>query len=172
MAKRTVRTGSGKAARKATVQTYRHDDAKRTNNPPAKIAAEGTVPAVPKAKYAYSPRRPPTLRFDPTGAPDPLFDLLAKARREPLTEDEAKQLEEALRTHHPWLEWAGKAEQDTRGFFAIDPVALHIHERVSAQPSSRSPSAKTSSATCSAIRSWTITRPSSSTATTWTGPTA
>ena len=42
-----------KKTRKRTteVQDYRHSQAKRKNNPPAKIAAEGTVPPVPKAKY-------------------------------------------------------------------------------------------------------------------------
>ena len=35
-----------------------------------------------------------------------------------------------LRHHDPWLEWAGK--QETKSF-SIDPVALHIHERVSAK---------------------------------------
>jgi len=29
-----------------------------------------------------------------------------------------------------WLEWAGKREAKS---FAVDPVALHIHERVNAQ---------------------------------------
>jgi adenine-specific DNA-methyltransferase len=33
----------------------------------------------------------------------------------------------------PWLEWAEKREQHERGFFDVDPVALHIHERVSAE---------------------------------------
>ena len=32
----------------------------------------------------------------------------------------------------PWLEWAGKAEAEAKGF-TVDPVALHIHERISAQ---------------------------------------
>jgi adenine-specific DNA-methyltransferase len=36
----------------------------------------------------------------------------------------------ALRTQEPWLEWAGKREAKS---FEVDPVALHIHERVSAQ---------------------------------------
>ena len=35
-----------------------------------------------------------------------------------------------LRSREPWLEWAGKRE---RRWFDVDPVALHIHERVSAQ---------------------------------------
>lgn len=112
------------------VTDYRFPDASRKNNPPAKIAAEGYVPLLPKAEYTYSPRRPPELRFDPTGAADDLPELLAKATREKLTEAEAWTLVEALRIHEPWLEWAGKREAKS---FAVDPVALHIHERVSAQ---------------------------------------
>ncbi len=54
---------------------------------------------------------------------------MEKATREKLTPDEAALLAEALRRHEPWLEWAGKRE--TPGF-AVDPVALHIHERVPA----------------------------------------
>ena len=109
---------------------YRHDEAKRKNNPPAKIAAEGQVPLMPKIEYEYSPRLPPVLRFDPTGAPDKLPELLEQARGRTLTEDELHLLAEALRREEPWLEWAGKRELPS---FAVDPVALHIHERVSAQ---------------------------------------
>jgi adenine-specific DNA-methyltransferase len=113
-----------------SVTDYRHAEAKRKNNPPAKIAAEGFVPLVPKAEYFYSPRRPPELRFDPTGSADRLPDLLAKATKERLTAEEADVLGDALRNNEPWLEWAGKREQKS---FSVDPVALHIHERVSAQ---------------------------------------
>ena len=112
------------------VTDYRFPEATRKNNPPAKIAAEGHVPLVPKAEYSYSPRRPPELRFDPTGRTDELPELLAIARQRKLTEAEAWALAEALRVHEPWLEWAGKREARS---FAVDPVALHIHERVSAQ---------------------------------------
>ncbi len=112
------------------VADYRHSEAKRKNNPPAKIAAEGFVPLVAKAEYQYSPRRPPKLQFDPTGRADALPELLAKATREKLTEAEAWTLAEALRHQEPWLEWAGKQEARS---FTVDPVALHIHERVSAQ---------------------------------------
>jgi len=113
-----------------TVTDYRFPEATRKNNPPAKIAAEGFVPLIPRAEYLYSPRRPPELRFDPTGKADELPELLAKATKQKLTEAEAWVLAEALRDHEPWLEWAGKRETKS---FAIDPVALHIHERVSAQ---------------------------------------
>ena len=57
-------------------KAYRHKDEKRRNIPPAAIAAEGKVPAAPKLNYSYSPRLDPILRFDPTGAPDNLPDLL------------------------------------------------------------------------------------------------
>ena len=112
------------------VSDYRFPDATRKNNPPAKIAAEGYVPLVPKAEYSYSPRRPPELRFDPTGRADELPELLAKATQQKLTAAEAWALAEALRVHEPWLEWAGKRETKS---FLVDPVALHIHERVSTQ---------------------------------------
>jgi len=109
---------------------YRHKGEKRRNIPPAAIAAEGRVPAAPKLQYSYSPRLDPVLRFDSTAASDKLPELLEKAKREPLTDAEVRRLADALRQYDPWLEWAGKRE--TNGF-AVDPVALHIHERVSTQ---------------------------------------
>ena len=118
---------------KKEIQDYRHAEAKRKNNLPAKIAAEGVVPLLPKAKYAYSPRLSPILRFDPTGLPDKIVELVHEAQRRPLTSDETDLLLDALRDHEPWLEWAEKQEQHKKGFFEVDPVALHIHERVSAR---------------------------------------
>ncbi|WP_169742786.1 site-specific DNA-methyltransferase [Muricoccus aerilatus] len=112
------------------IDDYRHPTAKRSNNPPAALAAEGRSPASPRISYDYSPRLDPTLRFDASGQADALQDLLEKATRETLTRDEVAALAEALRRHEPWLEWAGKREKLG---FAVDPVALHIHERVSTQ---------------------------------------
>lgn len=112
-----------------SVSDYRYDST-RKNNPPAKIAAEGRIPAVPKIRYSYSPRLAPVLRSDPTGKSDRLPELLEAARSRPLSEEETRILAEALRNQEPWLEWAGKREE--RGL-TVDPVALHIHERVSAQ---------------------------------------
>jgi adenine-specific DNA-methyltransferase len=126
MAKKTTNGG-------VKTTDYRHKGEKRTNIPPAKIAAEGKVPKVAKVRYHYSPHLPPELRFDPTGKADKLPELIAEAGRRPLTEKEQKLLAEALRDHQPWLEWAGKREQHERGFFEVDPVALHIHERISTQ---------------------------------------
>ena len=126
MARGSKATGEGNGIE---VADYRHDDT-RKNIPPAKIAAEGRIPHVPKITYSYSPRFDPALRFDGTGGADALPELLATARQRALTDDEARALAEALRAHEPWLEWAGKRESKA---IDVDPVALHIHERVSAQ---------------------------------------
>lgn len=117
---------------------YRYTGEKRTNIPPARMAGEGTVPTVPKARYAYSPHLPPTLQFDPTGEPDKLDALVDKATKGALSAAEATRLKEALRVKEPTLEWAGKREQREKGFLEVDPVALHIHERVSARAIIRS----------------------------------
>jgi adenine-specific DNA-methyltransferase len=122
------RKKTSKAA-EASVVDYRHE-AKRKNNPPAGLAAQGPVREVSKVKYAYNPHLPPVARFDQTGATDRVFELLAEARTRRLTEEEARTLADALRQHEPWLEWSGKRE---RKGFEVDPVALHIHERVSTQ---------------------------------------
>ena len=111
-------------------QDYRHDAATRKNNPPAGIASHGKVSEKPKQVYAYNPHLPPSLRFDENGNADHLPELLQKAQRGPLSADEVQILAEALKNHSPWLEWAGKQEAKS---FAVDPVALHIHERVSAK---------------------------------------
>lgn len=61
---------------------------------------------------------------------DALPELLEKALQEPLSKDEVKLLADALRKHEPWLEWSGKREKP---WFEIEPVVLHIHERISTQ---------------------------------------
>ena len=111
-------------------QDYRHDAATRKNNPPAGIASHGQVHEKPKQEYAYNPHLPPSLRFDENGNADQLPELLQKAQQGPLSADEVQILAAALKNHNPWLEWAGKQEARS---FAVDPVALHIHERVSAK---------------------------------------
>ena len=112
------------------VQDYRHDTATRKNNPPAGIAAQGKIKETPKQEYAYNPHLPPNLRSDPNGDADKLPELLQIAQQRALNAEEAKTLADALRHHNPWFEWAGK--QETKSF-TVDPVALHIHERVSAK---------------------------------------
>ena len=126
MAKKTLNN-------KVKTADYRHTSEKRTNNPPAKIAAEGKVPSVAKVRYHYSPHLPPVLQFDPSGKGDKFPELLAEAGKRPLTKSEQTLLANALLSQQPWLEWAGKREQHERGFFQVDPVALHIHERISTQ---------------------------------------
>ena len=118
-----------KRKKEAEIADYRHD-AKRKNIPPAGLAAQGRVREVPKTRYFYDPHLPPVLRFDETGGADRLPELLEAAKERPLTDEETQKLAEALQKWEPWLEWAGKQE---KRWFDVDPVALHIHERVSAK---------------------------------------
>ena len=71
------------------------------------------------------------LRSSPEpAAADRLQELLATARQRALSGEEAGILAAALERYEPWLEWSGKRE---RPWFEVDPVALHMHERVSTQ---------------------------------------
>jgi len=111
---------------------YRHKSETRKNIPPAKIASEGQVPQVQKAKYYYSPHLSAKYRFDETGETDKLLNLRNKMVKA-LTEEEVNLLDSTIASHQPWLEWANKREQELNRFFEVDPVALHIHERISTQ---------------------------------------
>jgi adenine-specific DNA-methyltransferase len=110
--------------------------AKRKNIPPAGLEAQGVVQESPKLRHEYNPHLPPVLRSstDATAA-DKLPELLATARKRALTEDEARMLADALRRHEPWLEWSGKREKP---WFEVEPVALHMHERIT-DPTGRVP---------------------------------
>ncbi len=99
---------------------------KRAHLPPAGGDAVTKVVDEKKVVYAYDPHRTPVLRYQ-----DGEFDLkklLKKAANEPLSAEELAALETAL-TGTPHLEYAGRREQPK---FAVSPVALHIHERISA----------------------------------------
>ncbi len=130
MARKPRTTSNGDAL--IETADYRHPG-KRVNIPSAKMERQGTVPKAERAKYNYNPHLPPELRFDPTGGSDKLPALIAAAQKRPLTEVEAKALAEALKNQQPWLEWAGKKEEHDRGSLSVNPVALHLHERISAK---------------------------------------
>jgi len=112
------------------VTSYKHP-AKRKNIPPAGLEAQGVLQEAPRLRYEYNPHLPPVLRSgtDPAAA-DELPELLATARQRPLSDKEARLLAAALRKHEPWLEWSGKREKP---WFEVEPVALHMHERISTQ---------------------------------------
>jgi adenine-specific DNA-methyltransferase len=112
------------------VVDYRHKNVKRLNIPPAGLTARGEIVREKKVRYAYNPHLSPVLRFDATGKADAIEKLVEDASRRKLEPHEIKFLQEALRNHEPWLEWAGKREQQ---WCVADPVALHIHERISTQ---------------------------------------
>ena len=109
---------------------YRHKSVSRLNIPPAGLAARGKIAKERQLKFAYNPHLAPVLRFDAEGKADRIRDLLNQAGKRTLEPDELKLLMEAFRNHEPWLEWAGKREQQ---WCVADPVALHIHERISTQ---------------------------------------
>ena len=125
-----------KAKQKAVeATTYRHGDAKRKNIPAAAMEAEGQLPKIRRIRYAYSPHLDPVLRFDPTGRADKVVAIVEKACRGERLDKSEQEILRAVGQNweQPWLEWAGKQEEHSRGHFAVDPVALHIHERISAQ---------------------------------------
>lgn len=72
---------------------------------------------------------------------DEVRQLIDKTIERPLTAQEAARIQALfesmlacitndLRRHEPWLEWSGKREKP---WFEVEPVALHMHERVSTQ---------------------------------------
>ncbi len=126
--KKQTETDSGHQAGSVAALKYA---AKRKNIPPAGLEAQGEIRESPKVRYEFNPHLPPVLRSSPDAATeDRLPELLSEATRRPLSETEAALLAKALRRHEPWLEWSGKRE---RPWFEVDPVALHMHERVSTQ---------------------------------------
>jgi adenine-specific DNA-methyltransferase len=107
---------------------HRHADATRKNLPPAGGDAQQELGQEQKIVYKFDPHRSPELRFN--GQIGRLKDLLVKATQEKLSTEEAAEFAKLIESEQPWLEWAGKRENPN---FSVDPVALHIHERVSAE---------------------------------------
>jgi adenine-specific DNA-methyltransferase len=131
MAGKRKKNGRAKKSSLENVAEYRHSEAKRKNIPPAGLEAQGVLKDAPKLRYEYNPHLPPILRSASDAAnADKLPELLATARHRALSAEEAKVLAEALRRQEPWLEWSGKREKP---WFEVDPVALHMHERISTQ---------------------------------------
>ena len=108
---------------------YRHRNVTRLNIPPAGLEARGEIARERRIKYAYNPHLAPTLRFDGTGHADDISELIEAAGNGNELK-EINRLQQAFRNHEPWLEWAVKREQQ---WCVADPVALHIHERISTQ---------------------------------------
>ena len=127
-------TRSSKNLKNVAVESYKHASAKRKNLPTAKIAGEGVIPRVAKAEHSYSAHLAPELRFDISGRSDRVEEIVEKAvSGQQLSNNEAEILRGlAANVRQPWLEWSGKKEEHDRGVLKVEPVALHIHERVSA----------------------------------------
>ena len=125
---RKRKTDAGQAGE--NVVDYRHKSVTRLNIPPAGLEARGEIAREKRIKWAYNPHLSPALRFDGTGQADDISKLIEAAGKRRLTAEELTRLQEAFRNHEPWLEWAGKREQQ---WCVADPVALHIDERISTQ---------------------------------------
>jgi adenine-specific DNA-methyltransferase len=115
--------------------SYKHSDKSRPNIPAAGMAVKDADIEKEKIPYLYDPHLSPVLRYDESGETDRLSEevetILEKAKSEPLTPEETQLLQDALlRSRQPWLEWSTKREKKQ---FEVDPVALHIHEKVSAR---------------------------------------
>ena len=50
--------GSASGKSDAEILDYRHDRARRKNNPPAGLAAQGRIAERPTERYAYNPHLP------------------------------------------------------------------------------------------------------------------
>ena len=123
-----------KTSKKVAVENYKHDSAKRKNIPTAKIAAEGKIPHMAKVKYGYSAHLSPELRFDASGQSDQVNNIVDKVSTGKKLTNKEVEIIKGLATNasQPWLEWSGKKEEHDRNFLEVEPVSLHIHERVSA----------------------------------------
>jgi adenine-specific DNA-methyltransferase len=131
MPRTTGTTGARTPANSGDAITSYRSPAKRKNIPPSGLEAQGVLQEAPKLRYAYNPHLPPVLRLaSEATAADKLPELLATARKRALSAEEAKVLADALRRHEPWMEWSGKREKP---WFEVEPVALHMHERISTQ---------------------------------------
>ena len=106
--------------------------ATRKNIPLAGLEAQGFVKEEAAVYYTARPALASGAALvarsggDPTGCRSswqPLDNVRFPGRR-------AGILAAALERYEPWLEWSGKRE---RPWFEVDPVALHMHERVSTQ---------------------------------------
>ncbi len=120
----------GPSAGDAPIRTVAYP-ARRKNIPPAGLEAQGMVRDEPPVQVRYNAHLPPVLRSAPDGeAADRLREIVEVARERALTADEAAALHAAVKQHEPWLEWSGKRE---RSAFEVDPVPLHMHERVATE---------------------------------------
>lgn len=128
-----------RTSKKSSIETTHFTyDEKRTHIPPSRIAGHGKYPHVEKPTYAYNPHLSPQVRIDPTAESDRYEKLVEASATRPLTPTEVQTLRDGLKQHHPWLEWAGKREAETTDGFSVDPVVLHVHERVSPEAVVRS----------------------------------
>ena len=109
------------------VSSFQHGGAARLNIPEATETQAGLSKGK-KRVYRYSPHLSPKLQFDPTGKSDQVLAIVEKVLAgQKLTDDEADILRSlGQQVSQPWLEWAAKQEQQTKGSFAVDDVEKEV----------------------------------------------
>ena len=113
-----------------------HTAATRKNIPPAKIASEGEIPKAKKAKYGYSAHLSPELQFDTSGKSDRVQEIVEKTiAGVKLNQQRSRDIAWCCRKRSPAVARVVGQERGARPAhrLEVDPVALHIHERVSAK---------------------------------------
>ena len=107
-----------------SIADYRHDET-RTALPYAALSDRTRVKEAKKKEWEYDPHLPPVLRWDEKATAE---RILQKAAHSALDAEELNNLSRLLEQQQPWLEWTSKREKPAA---TIEPVALHLHERVS-----------------------------------------
>ena len=166
--KKTARDNSkeGGGAAVTSIQVRRQAEEYPTSRPRSPCVVRET----PRSAYEFNPHLPPVLRSSPDAvATDRLPELLSEAHAAPAFDWGS---EAPCACAAPPRAVAGVEQQAGAPWFEVDPVALHMHERVSTQailPGAGPP--RTCSAIFSPIRNLTMHGRCSSTATTSIGPT-
>jgi adenine-specific DNA-methyltransferase len=124
MARRAAKRKQGKAAK-----AYDHKESEAILRPDIGIQAQFKKKKEP-AKYRYDRSLDPQLSWDINADREHAEVLIEKVRSANSMEDARSAAEELKRMSSPFLNWAGKAEQNS---FSVPTLPLFVHERLSTE---------------------------------------
>ena len=114
-----------KPARKVDITQFKHKKKKRKNNPPIGLVSNKTEPLkAEKKKYAFDEHLSPELKFGPKRAK---IEKIIDQGLSGSCEEAKVALKKLKGLQEPYLNWAGKAEQNS---FEVPTVSLHTHEKI------------------------------------------